>query len=85
MPMKKIATAAAALGVALLSAAPASAAGVRAQVSDTPGTFFSGWNSSRLLMCGPASTGQPQAAASIRFWPPSGAKLPPSNATSASA
>ena len=32
--------------------APASAAGLRAQLSRTPGTFFSGWNSSRLLMRG---------------------------------
>ena len=38
----------------------------------------------KLKVCGPISTGQPQAAASIRFWPPSGSKLPPSSATSAS-
>ena len=31
------------------------------------------------------TTGQPQAAISIRFCPPSGAKLPPSSATSAQA
>ena len=37
----------------------------------------------KLKVCGPMTTGQPQAAASIRFWPPSGAKLPPSSATSA--
>ena len=30
-----------------------------------------------------ALVGQPQAAASIKFCPPSGAKLPPSSATSA--
>ena len=41
--------------------------------------------SAKLKVCGPITTGQPQAAASIRFWPPSGAKLPPSRATSASA
>ena len=39
----------------------------------------------KLKVCGPITTGQPQAAASIRFWPPSGAKLPPSSATSAQA
>lgn len=39
--------------------------------------------SEKLKVCGPMTTGQPQAAASIRFWPPSGAKLPPSSATSA--
>src|SRR6185369_17743855 len=29
----------------------------------------------KLKVCGPMTTGQPHAAASIRFWPPSGAKL----------
>jgi hypothetical protein len=37
----------------------------------------------KLKVCGPMSSGQPQAAASMRFCPPSGAKLPPSSATSA--
>lgn len=37
----------------------------------------------KLKVCGPSTTGQEQAAASIRFCPPSGAKLPPSKATSA--
>ena len=36
-----------------------------------------------VCISGLAYSGQPQAAASIRFWPPSRAKLPPSNAASA--
>ena len=34
---------------------------------------------------GPVSTGSPSAAGSSRLWPPTGAKLPPTNATSAEA
>src|SRR2546423_728935 len=33
--------------------------------------------SAKLYMCGPTITGAPAASASIRFWPPSGAKEPP--------
>jgi hypothetical protein len=36
----------------IIQSAPASSAGVRTQRRRTPGTFFSGWNSSRLLMRG---------------------------------
>ena len=50
-----------------------------------PAASASSAASAKLKVCGPITTGQPQAAASIRFWPPSGAKLPPSRATSASA
>ena len=50
-----------------------------------PAASASSAASLKLKVCGPITTGQPQAAASIRFWPPSGAKLPPSRATSASA
>ena len=35
-----------------IQSAPAQSAGVRAQTRRTPGTFLSGWNSSRLLMRG---------------------------------
>ena len=39
--------------------------------------------SAKLYMLGPRTTGTPAASASIRFWPPSGMKLPPMIATSA--
>ena len=48
-----------------------------------PASIASSAASAKLKVCRPITTGQPQAAASIRFWPPSGAKLPPSKATSA--
>ena len=41
--------------------------------------------SAKLNVCGPTSVGVPAAIASIRFWPPSGSRLPPTNATSAAA
>ena len=52
--------------------------------SAAPASCASSAASLKLKVCGPITTGQPQAAASIRFCPPSGAKLPPSRATSAS-
>ena len=39
----------------------------------------------KLNVCGPIATGVPTAQASIRFWPPSGSRLPPMKATSAAA
>ena len=38
--------------------------------------------SAKLNVDGPITIGQPQAAASIRLWPPSAMKLPPRRATS---
>ena len=69
--------------------ASATAASTPAAMSATrvaaPAARASSAASAKLKVCGPITTGQPHAAASIRFWPPSGAKLPPSRATSASA
>ena len=69
--------------------ASATAAATPAAMSATrvaaPAARASSAASPKLKVCGPITTGQPHAAASIRFWPPSGAKLPPSRATSASA
>ena len=52
---------------------------------DTANEAFGNPASAKLNMCGPAITGTPAAQASIRFCPPSGSKLPPITATSASA
>ena len=41
--------------------------------------------SAKLNVCGPTSVGVPTAIGSIRFCPPSGSRLPPTNATSAAA
>ena len=41
--------------------------------------------SAKLNVCGPISVGVPTAIGSIRFCPPSGSRLPPTNATSAAA
>ena len=72
--------------VASASVASASAARQPAAMSVTacaaPAACASSAASAKLKVCGPITTGQPQAAASIRFCPPRGAKLPPSSATS---
>lgn len=51
--------------------------------SEAPAASESCAASAKLKVEGPMTTGQPQAAGSMRFCPPSGSKLPPSSATSA--
>ena len=50
-----------------------------------PAASASAVASAKLNMCGPTSVGRPAAIGSIRFWPPSGSRLPPTKATSAAA
>ena len=54
----------------------------RSPAAPRPASIASRVASSKLKVCGPTSTGRPTLAASIRFCPPSGSRLPPTKATS---
>ena len=53
--------------------------------SAAPRAISSRAMSAPLKVLGPVSTGTPSAAGSSRLWPPTGTRLPPTNATSAAA
>ena len=72
-------------GVPSSAIATATPSSIEPTRTDAPAASDSAAASVKLKVCGPITIAQPQAAASIRFWPPSGRKLPPSRATSASA